>query len=126
MIMRLTAPLAAAGLLAACATTTSDAPKGAAKFAEDPRLGEPVKRICFNNSINGFSRNDRDTVVVSARANDNFLIEVRGVCTNLRHAQSIGIDSTTSCVSRNDFLIVSDSAFSSHGSGAGPDRCLAP
>lgn len=114
----------ASSLLAACATAPSDTPKGAAKFADDPRLGAQVGKICFNRSIDGFSRNDRDTVVVREGVNDHYLIEVRGACTNLRHAQSIGIDSSLSCVTRSDALIVSTSAFTLNDPVQRPERCL--
>jgi len=124
MFKQITLIFAAAGLFAACATTNSDTPKGAAKFAEDPRLGEKVDRICFKRSIDGFSQNDRDTVVVTARANDTYLIEVRGGCQNLRHAQSLAIDSALSCVDRFDSLIVSTSAFSLNDNHSGPERCF--
>jgi len=123
MIKQISPILLAVGLLAACATTPSDKPRGAAKFAEDPRLGEKVDKICFNRSIDGFSQNDRDTVVVREGVNQHYLIEVRGVCSNLRHAQSIGIDSSLSCVTRHDHLIVSTSSFSLNDGITPPDRC---
>ena len=116
--------LAIVGLAAACATTPSDKPKGAAKFAEDPRLGEKVDRICFNRTIDGFSHTDRDTIVVSTGPNKDYLLEVRGICTNLRHAQSIAIDSPLSCVTRLDAIFVSTSAFSLNDNLGGPQRCI--
>ena len=116
--------IAAIGLTTACASTPSDQPKGAAKYADDARLGEKVNKICFSRSIDGFSRNDRDTVVVSAIGKKQYLIEVRGLCTNLNHAQSIGIASTLSCVTPGDALLVSQSAFSLNDEIGGPQRCL--
>ena len=124
MIKQITPILLAAGFLAACASTPSDEPKGAAKFAEDPRLGEKVDRICFNRTIDGFTHTDRDTVVVTARANDQYLLEVGGGCNNLRHAQSIGIDTSLSCVTRLDTIIVSTNPFSLRDNSIGPQRCF--
>lgn len=116
--------LAAFTLITACASTPSDEPKGAAKFAEDPSLGEKVDKICFNRSIDGFTRSDRDTIVVTARANDQYLLEIKGPCNNLRFAQSIAIDSALSCVSRLDTILISTSAFSLNDNLGGPQRCF--
>lgn len=114
-------------VVAACASTaeSDNKAKGIAAFKDDARLGEKVDKICFNRNIDGFSNNERKTVVLTSGVNKDYIVEVRGVCLNLSHAQSIGIDSTLSCVRRGDYLIVSDSAFSlNDGAGIGPDRCL--
>ncbi len=123
MFMRIATALAVISLFTACASTSSDAPKGVEKFPDDPRLGKKVDKICFNRQIDGFSRTDRDTIVVSAGANEDYLIEVRGICTNLQHAQSIAIDSSLSCVTRLDRLLVSTSAFSLRDNLGGPQSC---
>lgn len=115
--------LMAVGLVAACTSTVIDQPRGAAKFAEDARLGEKVDKICFKREIDGFTHTDRDTVVVSAGINENYLLEVRGPCTNLRHALSIAIDAPLSCVSRFDAIVVSTSAFTLNDPHGGPQRC---
>lgn len=123
----LTLGIVAAGFVAACASTAaeSDSDKGIAAFNEDPRLGEEVKKICFNRNIDGFSNATRHTVVLGAGPSKDYIVEVSGVCPTLRFAQSIAIDSSLSCVTRGDYLLVSDSAFSlNDGSGMGPDRCL--
>ena len=124
MIKLIFSLIAAAGLAAACASVPSDKPKGAAKFASDARLGDQVDKICFQRNIDSFSQNDRDTVIVRSGVSKHYLIEVRGVCTNLRRAQTIAIDSHLSCIRRNDALIVSTSAFSLNDGGIGPERCL--
>lgn len=123
MIKQIVPIVLASSLLAACATAPSDTPKGAAKFADDPRLGAKVDKICFNRSIDSFSRNDRDTVVVREGPNEHYLIEIRGACINLRHAQTIAFDSSLSCVTRTDALIVSTSAFTLNDPTRGPQRC---
>lgn len=114
-------------LITGCASTAAgeDKPDGIAAFAEDARLGEAVNKICFNRNIDGFRTMNRDTVVLQSGISDEYLVEVGGVCSNLQHAQSMAIDSSLSCVRRNDYLIVSDSAFSlDDGIGIGPDRCI--
>ena len=111
-------------LLAACASTATDTPRGIAAFADDPRLGERVDKICFQRSIDGFSNASKDTVVLSAGVNKDYLVEVFGGCTNLRHAQRIAIDSNLSCVDDGDYLIVSENLFSGNQStGLDPERC---
>lgn len=113
------------GGLAACATSADDGkPKGIAALKGDPRLGEEVSKICFNRSIDGFSENTDRTVVLTKGVSDDHIVEVSGGCRDLKFAQSIAIDSTLSCVTRSDYLLVSTSAFSlDDGTGIGPDRC---
>ena len=123
-MIKLIAPtLAAIGLISAFATTQSDRPRGASKFAEDPRLGEKVDEICFKREIDGFTHTDRDTVVVSAGVSEDYLLELRGPCTNLRHVSSIAIDAPLSCVTRLDSIFVSTSSFSLNDGRSGPQRC---
>ncbi len=117
-------------LLSACATVANggesgaDAVRGAEKFAGDPRLGERVDRMCFVSNIDGFSQPDEDTVVLRASANSHFLVETSS-CFNLDRALSIAIDSRTSCASRGDRLIVSDSAFPGRiNTATSVDSCL--
>lgn len=121
-IMDRTATLASAVYLA-CAVagceTTPDATSGA---TVDLRRGEEVGRICFNRTIDGFSNTERGSVVLSAGPGRDYYVEVSGACLQLRHAQTIGIDATLSCVTRGDILIVSDSI--SSGGPQPPDRCL--
>ena len=112
--------------LSACASSpqTRDQPKGIAAYKGDARLGEQVKKICFNRSIDGFYNATRDTVVLTKGVAEDYIVEVRGICRNLATAKSIAVDSTLSCVTRGDALIVSTSAFSlDDGTGVGPDRC---
>ena len=55
-------------LLSACATAANgaskdDAPQGLAKYADDPRLGEEVSRMCFVSSIDSFKMNEDETKI---------------------------------------------------------------
>lgn len=124
MFKQFTTSLAIIAFAASCASTPSNEPRGAAKFAEDPRLGEKVNRFCFTNSISGFTPLDDDTVVVRARVNDHYLLEILGFCPELDFAQTVGFNTRSSCINRGDRLIVSTSAFSLNDGGIGPDVCI--
>ncbi|MAK60875.1 MAG: hypothetical protein CMK09_07845 [Ponticaulis sp.] len=116
-------------LLSACAAAANGGmaekePAGVAKFAGDPRLGEQVDRMCFASNIDSFSQNTRDTVVLEMSPGKDFLVETSS-CFDLDRAQSVAIDAHSSCVTRGDRLLVSDSVFSASSStGAGPNRCF--
>ncbi len=112
--------LLSVAFLAACQSTPgSQSPKGIAALADDPRLGEPVDRICFASSIDGFSNNERSTVVLR-EGRDEYIVEVFGSCPDLEYAQTIALDSTTSCLTRADAILVGHTP---GGSGMGPQRC---
>ncbi|HBF90046.1 MULTISPECIES: DUF6491 family protein [Hyphomonas] len=102
--------LALPTILAACATneTNDTRLRGAERYADDPRLGEEVDRICFASSIDGFSETTRDTVVLR-NGRKHYLVEVFTSCAPLDHAMRIGLDSTGGCLRKSDALIVSDS-----------------
>lgn len=107
--------------LAGCATEAA-APqaKGLAQYADDPRLGEETKRICFASNIDGFSLNERSTVVLS-EGRDDYMVEVTGSCFDLDNAETIALDSPTGCLTPGDAIIV---ASTMGGGGIGPQRCL--
>ena len=111
--MRLALLAGSSILLAACATQapTDGKPKGVAQFANDARLGEEVDRICFASSISGFHDATDDTVVISK----GFILD---------QAQQLAVDATTSCLTRGDHIIASDSIAGFHDdSGFGVQRC---
>lgn len=120
-------------VLSACATAANGSnvnaeetkTRGVEQYAGDPRLGEKVNRACFISSIDGFGETTDDTIIMSTSPKKAFLFEVARGCLNLDHALSIGFDAHSSCASRGDHIIVSDSAFGlKDSSGFGPDRCL--
>jgi len=114
-------------IIAGCSSVSenADKPRGIAAFDGDPRLGAQVDKICFSRSIDGFTDAKRDTIVLHRSHNDRYIVEVNGICPSLRHAQTVGLDSYSSCVRENDYLIVSESAFTLNDSMShGPDRCL--
>ena len=114
------------GGISACATSAdANKPRGIAAFKGDPALGEEVDRICFNRSIRGFGDTTNRTVVLTRGVREQYIVEVSGACRDLKFAQSVGIDSRSSCITRGDYLLVSGSAFSlDDGTGMGPNRCL--
>ncbi len=100
----------------ACATKTTEPSKdAAASYLEDPRLGDKVDRICFASQINGFGFVDeyQDAVLIEARVNDWFFVELMGPCTvsGLRFAQTVALDFRRGggCLTRGDRLVFSDS-----------------
>ncbi len=114
-----------AGLLTSCASGGQQDTDTLAGFIDDPRLGQEVDRICFASGINGFTQTTDRTVVLERGANDHFLVETVGACLDLDWAQSIGIDSFGSCLTRGDAIIASDSAFTLQRRGDPfPQRCL--
>lgn len=122
--LAITAAFTASLLLSACASTAAgnDKDRGIDGFKGDARLGEEVNKICFNRNIDGFSMARKKTVVLSKGASKDYIVEVRGFCRNLSYAQSIGIDATQTCVSRGDYLIVSDTLFGNEN-GHRSNRC---
>ena len=108
--------------LAACATGASDQ-SPPEDFANDPRLGERVDRICFGRSINGFGETTDRTIVLEANVNDYYLVETFGYCRDLAWAQSISLDQFSSCVTTADSLIPYDSVFGPGRSAMTPQSC---
>ena len=124
--MRLYLTLASAMfVIAGCASTADTEPKakGIEKYADDPRLGEEVDRICFANNIDSFGNNTRDTFTVR-EGRDHYLIETFGPCPALDHAVTMRIDSTLSCLRGGDHVIVSDSLMPNSSSPFSKSRCL--
>jgi hypothetical protein len=112
--------LLAATALASCATPTGETRvRGIEKYADDARLGEETNRICFASSIDGFSMNDRETVLLH-EGRDRYMVEVTAGCTDLDHAEAIGVDSTSNCVTPGDSIVVSQAL----GGTFTPQRCM--
>lgn len=110
--------------LAACASSDGEPRiRGAAQFADDPRLGEQVNKICFTSRFDGFSETTKDTAVIEVGRN-HYLVETFGGCFNLDDALSIGLGNRTGCLHRGDRLYVSESVFPTRGFGSnGLERC---
>ena len=84
--------------------------KAEAVFADDPRRGDEVKKLCFASQIDSFGETTKRAVVVR-EGGDHYLIETFSGCFDLDWAQSLAIDSATSCLSRGDRILAFDSAF---------------
>lgn len=104
----------------ACATATTpealearERAKAEAVFADDPRRGDEVKRLCFASQIDSFGETTKRAVVVR-EGGDHYLIETFAGCFDLDWAQSLAIDSATSCLSKGDRILAFDSAFVRH------------
>ena len=111
--------IAAALLFAASACATDTSPEALAEreqaradevFANDIRRGDQIDRVCFTRSIDSLGESTRRAVVVR-EGRDKYLLETFGGCFDLDWAQSLAIDSFTSCLSKGDRLIASDSVF---------------
>lgn len=122
-IRTITFGAAAAAMLAACSSAPAE--DEIMDWQTDARLGEEVDRICFSQSIDNFRAATRDTVIVEKGVSDEFLIETMGSCYDLKHAQSISLDtfSGSSCLSRGDSIFAYDSAFGPDSNDITPIRC---
>ena len=104
-------------VVSACATATTpeqlaakEEAKAAEVFAEDPRRGDEVRKLCFTNQIDSFGQTTKRAVVVR-EGRDYFLVETFPGCFDLDWAQSLAFDSFTSYLSKGDRLFAFDTAF---------------
>ena len=110
----------AATTLGACTTApTEPRLRGLEKYADDPRLGPETRSVCFASNIDGFSLNERETVVLQ-EGRDQYMVEVTAGCTDLEYAESIVVDSHGGCLTPGDSIIVA----STLGDSFGSNRCL--
>ncbi len=106
-----------AGVTAFIAAIEAAGAARAEKTADDPRLGEEVRQICFSRNISGFRTIDDedDAVILERGINDWYKATLAGACNfnRLKFAQSVAIDDRPSggCITRGDALVFSDSAF---------------
>jgi hypothetical protein len=110
----------AATTLGACSTAPAEPRlRGLEKYADDPRLGAEKRSICFASNIDGFSLNERETVVLQ-EGRDQYMVEVTAGCTDLEYAESIVVDSHGGCLTPGDSIIVARTLGDSFGS----NRCM--
>ena len=110
----------AAATLGACSTAPAEPRlRGLEKYADDPRLGPEKKSICFASNIDGFSMNERASVVLH-EGRERYMVEVTAGCMDLDFAESIAIDSSGGCVTPGDSIIVARTLGDSFGS----NRCM--
>ena len=105
----------------ACASTAAFAGSEKQK-GPDPRIGEKVDRICFQQSINGWREADghRRAVLLERGVNNWYFVKLSGAChaRDFRFAQTIGIESRPAggCLRRGDVILV-------RGGGDFVNRC---
>ncbi len=94
---------AAAALLAGCATPPTDM----ADVKPDPRQGEEVRNICFAQQIRNWRELDNRSVIVEARMNDEYKLELIGTCNPRDAFLNIGLVSRggSSCLTTGDRLV---------------------
>jgi hypothetical protein len=94
---------AAGALLAGCATPPADT----ADAKPDPRQGEEVRNICFAQQIRNWRELDNRSVLVEARMNDEYKLELLGTCNPRDAFLNIGLVSRggSSCLSTGDLLV---------------------
>lgn len=104
-------------VVSACATATTSEQLAAKEksnakevFADDPRRGEEVKKVCFTSQIDSFGETTRRAVVIR-EGRDRFLVETFPGCFDLDWAQSLAIDSFSSCLSKGDRIFAFDNVF---------------
>ncbi|TGY89959.1 hypothetical protein E5163_02145 [Marinicauda algicola] len=125
-ILLAAAAMALPAVLAACQNLDlRDEPEDFMGYQGDPRLGEPVGRICFTREISGFGETTQDTVIVEAGANDSYLVKTFGRCADLEHADSMALDQFgASCLTEGDSIIPYDTAFGPDAVGLPPRGCM--
>lgn len=105
-------------------TASDEEPRGVAKFADDPRLGEPETSACFIRNIDGFEKNTSDTVVLTVSPGKQYLVVVNPACNGLEYAQTIALTSGQTCLRSGNRIIVSDRAFSLNDSNPITNSCV--
>lgn len=116
-------------VVSACATATTpeqlearEQAKAEQVFADDPRRGEQVKRLCFASQIDGFGETTKRAVVVR-EGRDQYLIETFPGCFDLDWAQSLGVSSFSSCLSKGDRIFAFDTPFGNSRNAIGHQSC---
>jgi hypothetical protein len=101
--MKMSLVIAAAALLAGCATGP--------KLDYTDYAGEPVKSFYMSN-FDGWNVISKDQLVVWSGMNKAYLLKVTGYCPDLQYANAIAVTSTANTVDRFEKVIV------------GRDRCF--
>ncbi len=101
----------------ACATATTpealearEQARLAEVFADDPRRGDEVKKICFASQIDSFGETT-DRAVIVREGRDYYMIETFPGCFDLDWAQALAVDSFSGCLSKGDRIFAFDNVF---------------
>lgn len=100
--------LVAAGLTGAPAALALQDDGLPASIANDPRLGAPVARICFKQSIRSFGETTDTTVVVGYTRGRHYLVQTRQHCPGLDGAEGIAFQQFSACLTPGDYLRADD------------------
>lgn len=104
-------PISMKTILAACASTLlvacSTAPMETADAKPDPRQGEQVRNICFQQQIRNWRKLDNRSVIVEVGVRDEYKLELMGTCQPDDAFLNIGLVSRggSSCLNEGDKLI---------------------
>lgn len=104
MKISLVSSLAAAAVLAGCATGP--------KLNYNEYAGEPVKSFYMGNDFDGWTPVSKDQLVVWTGINKAYLLRVTGYCPDLQYANAIAVTSFGGTVDKFEKVIV------------GRDRCF--
>jgi hypothetical protein len=102
-------------LMMACATspteTSSEETSALDKYlaSQQATLGPSVEQIS-EFRLNGWNYVDRQRVILTVGVNERYLVELRTPCHGLIGAETIGFSTTTSYLTRFDYLLVRDRA----------------
>lgn len=114
--------------LAACSTTTDSGEEPTLEDAlKDKRVGEKTDRLCFTRGISGFrSWDGPDGLILKKGAREEYLVLVTRSCQTVERAQRIGVDNRfgSGCISRGDYLYISETVFPNDTDPFSTDRCL--
>ncbi len=129
MIAHRTAFAAMLFVISACATATTPEQQAAIDervaeetFANDVRRGELIDKVCFTRQIDGFGLTTDRAVVINEGRKD-YLVETFPGCFDLDWAQSLAIDSFSSCLRRGDRIFAFDSPFGRDRNGIHNQSC---
>jgi len=103
-------------VLSACATNSEQGMSLEQKLeSRNYTVGEPVSRI-RNFNINGWSELDDYHIIITAGVRDDYLVNLRHRCSDLRGATRIGFSSFAGSLTDKDKLLVT-------GPGGFTERC---
>ncbi len=91
-------------LAASCTTPGTET----AEAQPDPRQGEEVRQICFNQQIRGWREHDRRSIIVEKGVNEEFKLDLIGTCQPDDAFLTVGLDSRFgggTCLSTGDRLV---------------------
>lgn len=98
-------------ILGACASTLlvacTSAPTEVADAKPDPRQGEQVRNICFQQQIRNWRKLDNRSVIVEVGVREEYKLDLMGTCQPDDAFTSIGLVSRmgSSCLNEGDQLV---------------------